>query len=244
MWKKIRTAAAAAGLLALILACRAAGTYLLEKMMAGQDARDTGAAISGAAEGEQESGREGRIVLLDPGHGGIDGGKIGTNGAEEKNVNLQISLLIKDLLEQENISVVMTRESDERLGETQVEDLKERVRIMNSSRPVLSVSIHQNSYHEESVHGAQVFYYTDSEEGKKAAETIQSVLKELDPENTKSAKANNTYYLLKKTEVPVVIVECGFLSNPEEAEKLTDEAYQAALAETVTKGILQYVNGR
>lgn len=244
MRKKIGAAVAAAGLLALILACRAAGTFLLEKMEEGQNAKDTAAGVAGDSKGNGNSGADGQIVLLDPGHGGIDGGKVGTNGAEEKDVNLQISLILKELLEQENIPVLMTRTEDERLGTTQVEDLKERVNIMNSKKPVLSVSIHQNSYHEESVHGAQTFYYTDSQEGKKAAEIIQSALKEIDPENTKQAKANSTYYILKKTEVPVVIVECGFLSNYEEAENLTDEEYQKKLAQAVANGIRQYINER
>ena len=136
----------------------------------------------------------------------------------------------------------MTRTEDERLAETQVEDLKARVSLMNEEKPALVVSIHQNSYHEESVHGAQVFYYADSTESERAAGIIQEALKEIDPDNTKAAKPNRTYYILKKTEVPVVIAECGFLSNYEEAEKLADEEYRQKLAEAVAKGILEYIN--
>ena len=122
-----------------------------------------------------------------------------------------------------------------------MEDLKARTALVNKEKPDLVVSIHQNSYHEESVSGAQVFYYTDSEQSKRAAELIQEALQEMDPENTKQAKGNNTYYILKKTEVPVVITECGFLSNYEEADKLADGEYQQELAEAVVKGILRYL---
>ena len=147
---------------------------------------------------------------MDAGHGGPDGGKTGVNGKLEKELNLIIAEKVKKLLEEEGIAVIMTREEDGWLAETRIGDLKERVRIMNESKADLAVSIHQNSYHEESVFGAQVFYYTTSGEGKAAAEILQNELLEIDPENKKREKANNTYYILKKTEVPTVIVECGF----------------------------------
>ena len=154
---------------------------------------------------------------------------------------LSIALYIKKLLEKEKISVIMTRAEDCRLAETQVEDLKERVRIMNEEQPVLAVSIHQNSYHDESVRGAQVFYYSDSAKGKKAGEIMQNALNENLEGNGKEAKANRSYYILKKTEVPVIIVECGFLSNYEEAEKLADEEYQQTMADVVREGIVNYI---
>lgn len=224
--EKGRFAAAAVLLIALIIACFGAGTALRQEIR----------------EGRETSGKAKNIcVLLDPGHGGIDAGKTGVNGAEEKEINLKISLKLQKLLEKENIDVILTRTEDERLAETQVEDLKERVRIMNEEKPVLAVSIHQNSYHEAGVHGAQVFYYGDSAEGKKAAEAMQGVLNEKIPDNDKDAKANNSYYILKKTEIPVIIVECGFLSNYEEAEKLADEEYQQSVAEAVKDGIIKYI---
>lgn len=226
MKEKARFAAAAALLICLIIFCRWAGKALHEEIQKGKE-------VAGeAAEA---------VVILDPGHGGIDAGKTGINGAEEKEINLQISLYIKELLSKDGIKVVMTRTEDKRLAETQVEDLKERVRIMNEEKPVLAVSIHQNSYHEESVHGAQVFYYGDSAEGKTAGETMQNVLNEKLQGNDKEAKANRSYYILKKTEVPVIIVECGFLSNYEEAEKLADEEYQKTVAEAVKEGITNYI---
>ena len=185
--------------------------------------------------------REETVVVLDAGHGGSDSGKVGINGVKEKEINLQITKDIQDLLEKKGIRVILTREKDEQLAESKVEDLKHRVKIMNETKPVLAVSIHQNSYHEENVFGAQVFYYQTSAEGEKAACMIQNALQQVNPENTKQVKSNNTYYILKKTEVPTVIVECGFLSNYEEARKLVTKDYQMAVSEAVTEGILSYI---
>ena len=184
----------------------------------------------------------GRLVILDPGHGGIDAGKIGVNNAEEKEINLKISLKIKTLLEREGISVMMTRTDDERLSDTHRSDLEERVRIMNEEKPRLVVSVHQNSYQSPEVKGPQVFYYTGSVEGRKAAEILQSGLNEIDPSYSRTAKENSSYYILKRAEVPVVIVECGFLSNADEADKLISDEYQEVVAKAIAEGITGYVN--
>lgn len=229
MRKKIRFGVFIVLLAAAIAVCRKAGDGLVEWI-------DSDRAVSAAVQ------RNENLVVVDPGHGGPDPGKVGVNGAEEKDINLKIALNIKSYLEKENIEVFMTRTSDERLSDTQVGDLKERVRLMNEKNPVLAVSIHQNSYQDESVRGAQVFYYTDSRDGEEAAGYIQKALSALDPESAKERKANNTYYLLKKTEVLVVIAECGFLSNYEEAEKLSEEAYQEEVAAAVSDGILEYID--
>ena len=185
-------------------------------------------------------------IVLDSGHGGEDPGKIGVNQAKEKDVNLEIARKIKKRLEKKGWEVVMTREKDEMLGDPQagnkkIHDMKARVEIINKTMPQAAVSIHQNSYQDEQIRGAQVFYYSHSEEGKRMAEQMQKALLTVDETNTRQAKANDTYYLLKKTEVPTVIVECGFLSNYAEAEKLVSEDYQKKVAEAVTKGILQYL---
>ena len=106
----------------------------------------------------------------------------------------------------------------------------------------MTVSIHQNSYTSPEIKGAQVFYYTTSTESQKLAETIQKTLiEQVDPQNHREAKANDSYYLLKKTDSIIVIVECGFLSNPQEAAKLSDEEYQKDLADAVTLGIFRYL---
>ena len=180
-------------------------------------------------------------VVVDSGHGGEDSGKIGVNGALEKDINLAIGKMLKEALEKENIQVVLTRDKDEMLAGSKSEDMKERVKIMNDAKPVLVVSVHQNSYVTERESGAQVFYYSNSEKGKVLALDLQENLKKLDTGNKREAKANDTYYILRHTEVPTVIVECGFLSNWEEAEKLTTEVYQQELALAVCDGILQYI---
>ncbi len=186
-------------------------------------------------------------VVIDAGHGGNDPGKIGVDDSQEKDLNLIIAKKVQKLLEQQDVEVVMTRESDAGLYDEQssnkkVQDMKNRCALINETQPDCVVSIHQNSYHEEYVNGAQVFYYGTSEEGKKLAEILQSQLvSHVDPENHRQAKANESYYLLKKTEVPIVIVECGFLSNWEEAKKLQEDSYQNQIAWAVSMGILSYL---
>lgn len=181
-------------------------------------------------------------VVIDPGHGGRDPGKIGVNEVLEKDINLKIAKKVKERLEEKGIRVTMTREKDETLApegssNKQVEDIKKRVEIIDRTAPALAVSIHQNSYHASEVCGAQVFYYTHSKEGERAAAVMQESLMAIDPEHAREAKANDTYYLLRRTESPTIIVECGFLSNPEEAGRLDTEEYQEKLAGAIAEGI-------
>lgn len=182
------------------------------------------------------------MVVLDAGHGGADPGKVGVNDAKEKDINLSVTLKVKELLEKEKIQVIMTREEDTTLAKDnstnkKVEDMKARVELINKNAPSLVVSIHQNSYQEESISGAQVFYYSHSDEGKAAADIMQKALLACEPDNKRQPKANDTYYLLKRTEVPTIIVECGFLSNWEEAKLLVTEEYQEKLAQAICEGI-------
>lgn len=187
-------------------------------------------------------------IVIDPGHGGRDPGKIGVNNALEKDINLSVALKLKDLLEENNIKVIMTREEDVGLYDDndtskKRSDLKKRVEIINASGANFAISIHQNSFTQESSRGAQVFYYNDSTEGKKLAELIQKQLKEtLADGNHRQVKANNSYYMISKTTCPLVIVECGFLSNYKEAELLVDEEYQKKLALGIQLAIMQYIN--
>ena len=189
----------------------------------------------------------GWTVVLDAGHGGNDPGKIGVDDSLEKDLNLIIAKKVQKLLEQQDVKVVMTRETDAGLYEEQtsnkkVQDMKNRCALINETQPDCVVSIHQNSYHEEYVTGAQVFYYGTSKEGERLAEILQEkLITHADPENHRQAKANESYYLLKKTEVPIVIVECGFLSNWEEAKKLQEDSYQNQIAWAVSMGILSYL---
>ena len=209
------------GMIAVINICHRAGERLKHLIL---DERETSASVS----------ETGSVIVLDPGHGGVDAGKIGINNAEEKEINLKISLKIKKLLEGNGITVVMTRTDDNRLADTQKEDLKERVRIMNEEQPALAVSIHQNSYQGAGVRGPQVFYYAGSKEGKTAAGILQEKLNQ-NALSQSDEKENNSYYILKNTEVPVVIVECGFLSNADEAAELVSDEYQDAMAAAVTE---------
>ena len=181
------------------------------------------------------------VVVIDAGHGGHDPGKVGVNDALEKDVNLQIAEKVKKYLEKNDIDVVMTREDDV-MEDTKLEDMKKRVALTNKTKPAITVSIHQNSYSDSSVKGAQVFYYTGSEISKNAASLMQAELKKVDTSNTRQIKSNSDFYMLKKTEVPTIIVECGFLSNPEEAEKLVAEEYQEQMAEAICRGVLTWVS--
>lgn len=226
MASKVKSAVMLLGLAGLIVLCHMAGMKLESRMK--EETRET-----------FKLSKE-MQVILDAGHGGIDVGKTGVNGEKEKDINLEISKKIKKFLSDSNVTVKMTREGDERLADSQREDLKARTDIMNGGA-LLAVSIHQNSYRDPAVSGAQVFYYTDSEEGRTAAGMIQAELNALAPDNEKEIRANDSYYILKNTRIPTVIVECGFLSSYTEAEKLADDEYQNRIAEAVSEGILQYI---
>ena len=160
----------------------------------------------------QKDGSEITIVV-DAGHGGIDPGKIGINNALEKDINLAIALKLARNLRENGINVVMTRTDDNGLyketdSNKKVVDMKKRLAIIEEAKPALAVSIHQNSYPDSSVSGVQVFYYKDSVKSKDAADILQTqLIKTLKPKKERVAKDNSSYYLLKKTSVPIVIVE-------------------------------------
>lgn len=186
-------------------------------------------------------------IVVDAGHGGTDPGKVGINDALEKDINLAIALKLKDLLEQKDIEVILTRDSDAGLYSAdatnkKASDMQKRCQIITEANPVFTISIHQNSYTTEDVKGAQVFYYGQSTEGEKLATILQnSLISHVDSENKRVAKANESYYLLKKTPTPTVIVECGFLSNPTEADLLLDTDYQKKIARAIYMGVLEYL---
>ncbi len=185
------------------------------------------------------------IIAIDPGHGGTDPGKVSAKGNLEKNVNLEIALKLKKLLEDEGYKVIMTREedSDTCTGDySKVEDLENRVDIIRDSGAEIVVSIHQNSFPDSTVKGAQVFYSGDESEAENLARSIQESLLEADGENRRQVRKNDDYYLFVHTEIPIVIVECGFMSNPEEEEKLMTDAYRDLLAGCVFEGITKYLN--
>ena len=193
------------------------------------------------------AGEEAHFIVIDSGHGFFDAGKIGVSGALEKDINLAIALKLKADLESQGFHVRMTRENDVQLYDgmrpsDKKEDMQKRVSLMTDENCILAVSIHQNSFTEEKYRGAQVFYYGQSENGKKLAEILQTALiEQVDPDNHRAAKANESYYLLKKTPTPTVIVECGFLSNPTEAELLLQDDYQDQLVNAIYTGIKTYL---
>lgn len=186
-------------------------------------------------------------IVIDAGHGGSDPGKVGVNGALEKDINLALALKLKELLKNKDFEIILTRDSDIGLyseGSTnkKVEDMQNRCKIITEANPNFTISLHQNSYTTSDVCGAQVFYYGQSAAGKELAEILQSsLIANVSPENKRVAKANESYYLLKKTPTPTVIVECGFLSNPSEADLLLTEDYQNTLTNAIYLGILEYL---
>lgn len=192
------------------------------------------------------STRSQKVIVIDVGHGGMDPGKVSANGIEEKNVNLQIALFLKEYLTAQDYTVYLTRETDcglydENVSKKKTSDLNNRIRFFKEKNAGFVVSIHQNSYPDTRQHGAQTFYFTGSETGKAFAETVQESLLQFDETNTRQAKASGTYYLLKHSSIPSIIIECGFLSNPDETMKLTDSNYQKELAYAISIGICRYV---
>ena len=185
-------------------------------------------------------------VVIDVGHGGEDPGKIGINQALEKDINLAIGLYLKKYLISAGYSAVMTRESDASLADVsapnqKLSDLKNRVSFIENLAPSLVVSIHQNSYTDKSIQGSQVFH-SESSESKSLALGLQEQLKRLlDPFNHRQIKENTNYYLFRHVTCPIVIVECGFLSNYKEANLLITEDYQQKTAWALYMGISQFL---
>jgi N-acetylmuramoyl-L-alanine amidase len=189
-----------------------------------------------------------KTIVIDPGHGGFDPGKVGPNGALEKDINLAIALKLKNYLAQAGHTVVMTRETDQDLDGMEGKnhknkDMRQRKEIINEAHADVLISIHQNAFTQPSVKGAQTFYHSASQEGKVLAHLIQSYIKQyVDSDNSRPVKSTDSYYVLKATNVPAVIVECGFLTNPEEEAKLMTNEYQDKLASAIYQAIMAYFN--
>ena len=188
------------------------------------------------------------VVVLDAGHGGVDPGKVGTGNVLEKDINLVIVLKLKEYLEMNGVTVYLTRENDAGLytesdNNKKSADMRARCALIEEVQPDLALSIHQNSYSDASVCGAQVFYYKTSEKGQKLAKILQDRLNAM-PECKKARmiKANTDYYLLLNVSCPIVIAETGFLSNPSEAKLLQTEVYQDRLAWELCLGVLEYLD--
>lgn len=186
------------------------------------------------------------VIVIDPGHGGYDPGKIGVSGVLEKDLNLAIALKVANLLERSGYTVYLTRERDVALcqgteGSKKTADLDKRLELIREVNPALVVSIHQNSF-DGTTRGAQAFYYANSVKGKELAKCLQDAVKEYaDSENHRVEKGNDSYYILRKSQCPLVIMECGFLSNAQEEMLLKDENYQKKLAFAISQGIENFL---
>lgn len=191
----------------------------------------------------------GKTIVIDAGHGKPDEGAQSNNGTTEAETNLKIALKLQNLLEQSGSSVILTR-SDENaiydidaktLKQKKISDIHNRVKIGNESSADIFVSIHLNKIPQQQYDGWQTFYNAQSEEGQKLAVSIQNNLNDaIQKENNRVAKSIDNIYIVKHVEIPMTIVECGFLSNPEEERLLLADEYQNRLAWGIYNGIIDY----
>ncbi len=191
----------------------------------------------------------GKTIVIDAGHGKPDEGAQSSSGTTEAETNLKIALKLQNLLEQSGTTVILTR-SDENaiydidaktLKQKKISDIHNRVKIGNESSADLFVSIHLNKIPQQQYDGWQTFYKQGSEKGKRLAESIQNNLNEaIQKENNRIAKTIENIYIIKHVEIPITIVECGFLSNPTEERKLLEDDYQNRLAWGIYNGIIDY----
>ena len=189
-------------------------------------------------------------IIIDAGHGGDDGGAV-ANGIVEKDINLKIALKLKDIFKTSGYNVIMTRSSDKMINEggnslreRKVSDMKKRLEIYNKDKNNVVISIHQNKFTVEKYSGTQVFYGKNNKNSISLAESIRSSVKKLlQPLNERAVKpADRNIYLLYNSEVPSVIVECGFISNFKEAKLLKNNDYQNKIAFAVFSGFTKYYN--
>jgi N-acetylmuramoyl-L-alanine amidase len=193
----------------------------------------------------------GKIIAIDAGHGGVDGGAESLTGIVEKDITLKLALQVRDYLQQAGALVIMTRENDYDLASPstkgfsrrKTEDLINRAKLVTKHNADLLVTIHLNSVPSSRWRGAQTFYYPKREESKRLATFIQEEIR-LNMNNTdRVANTASTVYLLKILPIPTALVEVGFLSNPEEAQLLSSDVYQRKLAASIYRGILRYNSG-
>jgi N-acetylmuramoyl-L-alanine amidase len=193
----------------------------------------------------------GKVIALDAGHGGPDGGASSADGLIEKDINLGVSLYLRDYLQQSGAVVVMTREVDKDLAKAETkgysrrktEDLKQRVEFVMKNRSDLLISIHLNSIPSSRWTGAQTFFSATHPDSAGLAALIQKELKKNLENTERIAKIGPEVYLLKTLQIPSALIEVGFLSNPEEARLMAKPAYQQKVAASIYQGILRYYAG-
>lgn len=190
-----------------------------------------------------------KIILLDPGHGGIDGGAVSKNGTVEKDINLSIGKKLKVNLEKQGYKVIMTREDDiglysdkGRIRDKKNEDLNNRCKMKKESNCDIFISIHLNMFEQSQYYGAQVWYAKEGESAELAYILQQNLIKDLNNNNKRKEKcAKGAYKILRcYTDIPSVLVECGFLSNLEEEQKLKTDSYQEKIATSLANSIEEF----
>lgn len=191
-----------------------------------------------------------KTVIIDPGHGEPDGGAVGVDGVIEKDINLSISLKIKSLLDVFGYTVILTRKDDnaiydegsKTIRKKKVTDLHNRLEIVNSRPNAVFISIHQNIYKSSKSSGSIVFYSPNNEKSKQLAETVQTgITTMLQPQNTRLVnQAKKNLYILYYAKSPAIMVECGFLSNPDECKLLQDDTYQSKMAFAISCAVMKF----
>lgn len=186
-------------------------------------------------------------VVVDAGHGEPDGGAVGINGTIEKDINLQIALKLREVLENRGVRVIMTRTDDNSicdnsartLHEKKVSDMHNRLEIINTSGADLFLSIHMNSFSDPKTGGLHVFYSRNHPEAEETATLIQESIAELTGAKTHAVKtASDTLFLMKNPIPPAILIECGFISNPEEEKLLNDDNYQSKIAFSIANAVI------
>ncbi|MBQ7315041.1 MAG: N-acetylmuramoyl-L-alanine amidase [Clostridia bacterium] len=206
-------------------------------------------ALEDALAASGEAALPSKLIILDAGHGGEDCGAIGANGVYEKDLNLAMTMTLGEELRALGYTVIYTRTEDRLLyneeenikGFRKIYDLRNRCALAEEYPDALFVSVHMNSFGDARYSGLQVYYAPDREDSRAFAEHIQqAVVRDVQAENRRSVKSGNDLYLLEHIENPVVLVECGFISNVEECAKLDDVSYREALAKAIAQGIVAY----
>ena len=216
------------GFILLVISLCLAVTFMFSELITGTTAEN----------------RTERMLLIDAGHGGEDGGAISVNGKPESQYNLQIAIKLNDLLNLLGYDTFMLRTEDSDLhtegatiAQRKISDLKQRVNIANKFTNAILISIHQNHFHDNRYHGLQAFYYNQN--SKALAENIQTAYKSyIAPENRRLAQRKTGIYLLENIHCTAVLIECGFLSNYDEEQQLSDTVYQQKLASVIACSVI------
>ena len=198
----------------------------------------------------EASTSEERVIVIDAGHGGEDSGAVGVNGSYEKDLNLAIAMILGEELKNRGYNVVYTRTEDKMLylpeenikGMRKISDLKNRCKVTEQYGNCILVSIHMNSFGASKYSGLQVYYKDDGGDSMALATKIQgAVREELQPQNNRQTKSGSSLYLLENASCTAVLIECGFLTNEAECEKLSQKEYQKQLSFSIICGIIEYI---